>query len=428
MAYFLIKTGAFPGHVSPTVPIVQKLIERSHEVVWITGRDYRHQVEATGARFEPMPKQDDPNGRDIYEMYPELGRLKGVAQIKWWIKHVFLDACEREIEAINSIIKTFPADVLVGDSITFGLYFRSEMGGPPSACISLLPDSLPSPDTAPWGMGLCPSINKLIRIRNQILNFLMYRILLRDIDSYANKVRYRLGLEPYNESFFTALPLKMSLIMQISTPAFEYYRGNEPWYSYSIGPIIPEKDHLFEPPQWFSDLDGPESVVLVNQGTIANDINDLIIPTIEGLKNQDKIVVAVPVKADQLGVLPKHVRAEPFIPFDHLFPHVDVMVTNGGYGGTQWALSHGIPLVVAGGTEDKMEVATRAEWSGAGINLKKQRPSPTAISKAVNKVLNNPSYQENARRIQADFAKYNAPLRASELLEALACDELNQRH
>jgi UDP:flavonoid glycosyltransferase YjiC (YdhE family) len=43
-----------------------------------------------------------------------------------------------------------------------------------------------------------------------------------------------------------------------------------------------------------------------------------------------------------------------------LLPHVDAMVTNGGYGGVQQALAHGVPLVVTGDSEDKPEVAARA--------------------------------------------------------------------
>ena len=35
------------------------------------------------------------------------------------------------------------------------------------------------------------------------------------------------------------------------------------------------------------------------------------------------------------------------------------MVTNGGYGGVQLALAHGVPLVVAGNTEEKGEIAAR---------------------------------------------------------------------
>lgn len=164
--------------------------------------------------------------------------------------------------------------------------------------------------------------------------------------------------------------------------------------------------------------------MLVNQGTVAKDPDDLIAPTIKGLKHERMLVVAVPVEHGHLGELPANVRAEPFIPFDHLFPHVDVFVTNGGYGDTRCALAHGVPVVVAGATEDKMEVAARVEWAGAGINLRKKRPSPAQVRAAVKKVLANPVYRRIAERIQADFAGHDAPTRAAELLEALANENL----
>ena len=56
------------------------------------------------------------------------------------------------------------------------------------------------------------------------------------------------------------------------------------------------------------------------------------------------------------------------------------MVTNGGYGGVQFALAHGVPLVVAGDHEDKPETAARVAGSGVGRNLKTGRPTPRGDS------------------------------------------------
>ena len=425
MSKFLMMTGPYAGHVAPSLPIARKLVERGHEVVWITGREYKTKVEAAGARFHPLPKESDPDGREVYEFYPELKKLKGLAQIKCWLR-LHLDACGPMIESIDAVLADLPANGFVGDTLSFGLLFRSEMGGLPFAHISLLPLSLPSRDTAPWGLGLLPGEKWATRIRNRVLNYLVYDILFRDITAYANRVRQTLGLEPLNRPFFEAMYERNSLILQISTPAFEYTRSGQPGSLHFIGPISPERDRGFQPPLWWSDLDGPDPVILVNQGTMATVLDDLIVPAIQGLKDQQMQVVAVPVKDGQLGELPANVHADVFIPFDHLLPHVDVMVTNGGYGGTQLALAHGVPLVVAGETEDKREVAARVEWSGAGINLRKQRPSPEAIQEAVREVLENPIYRENARRIQEDFAKYDAPTRATELLEALVRGELDR--
>ena len=85
--------------------------------------------------------------------------------------------------------------------------------------------------------------------------------------------------------------------------------------------------------------------------------------------------------------LPANVRLERFVPHDLLLPHVDVMVTNGGYGGVQQALANGVPLVVAGDSEDKPEVAARVQWSGTGVNLHTGRPSPAMVARAVRRVL-----------------------------------------
>ena len=84
------------------------------------------------------------------------------------------------------------------------------------------------------------------------------------------------------------------------------------------------------------------------------------------------------------------------------------------------ALAHGVPLVVAGATDDKMEVAARVEWSGSGINLRTHKPSPRRILGAVKEVMGNPIYRDNARRVQADFSRYYAPRRSAELLETRA--------
>jgi UDP:flavonoid glycosyltransferase YjiC (YdhE family) len=161
------------------------------------------------------------------------------------------------------------------------------------------------------------------------------------------------------------------------------------------------------------------SVILVNQGTVAGDIDMLIHPAIEGLKDENAIVLAVPVRKGEILDLPKNTYVESFIPFGNLLPHIDIMVTNGGFGGTQNALAHGIPLVIAGATEDKMEVAARVEYCGAGINLRKQKPSPQEVRQAVVEVQSDPSYKKAARRVQADFAKYDAPTLAMEFIEEL---------
>ena len=417
MARFLFTSAAVDGHVNPMLSIISRMIERGHEIGFITGQTYQQKIEATGAIFYPFPKEIDTSLRRIQDLDQKYKQQRGFNQTRHML-HLLLDACEAEREVIESVQKEFLGKVLVSDVVIFATYFISEMSGLPCAGISFVPLALPSRDTAPFGLGILPGKNALTRLRNRLINFMGYHILLRDVIKHANKIRKEWGLGPLNIPFERSMFKLPNNVICLTSSRFEYPRSDLPENVHFVGPVFPIFS-FFKPPNWWDDLNHSCPIILVNQGTVANDLYDLIAPTIDGFKDQSALIIAVPLEVDQLGELPDNVRAEPFIPFDQLLPHVDVMVTNGGHGGTQIAIAHGIPLIVAGETEDKMEVAARVEWAGAGINLRKQRPTSIEIRQAVNEVLTNPCYREKAKSLQVDFAKYDALTRTCELLESL---------
>ena len=90
-----------------------------------------------------------------------------------------------------------------------------------------------------------------------------------------------------------------------------------------------------------------------------------------------------------------------------------VFVTNGGYGGVQYALRHGVPIVATGGKENKPEVGGRVVWSGVGQRIRREQPSPRALRRAIHEMLRDPRYRDACRRIAADMA-------ASPALDGLA--------
>jgi UDP:flavonoid glycosyltransferase YjiC (YdhE family) len=164
-------------------------------------------------------------------------------------------------------------------------------------------------------------------------------------------------------------------------------------------------------PEWWAELDGTRPLVHVTQGTIDNhDLNRLIRPTIQALAESDvDVVVSTGGRpAEGIGTVPGNVRVAEYLPYDLLLARTDVFVTNGGFGGVQSALAAGVPVVVAGDTEDKPEVAARVGWSGAGINLRTGTPTPDAVGAAVRTVLADERYRARARALAAALASYNA--------------------
>lgn len=102
-----------------------------------------------------------------------------------------------------------------------------------------------------------------------------------------------------------------------------------------------------------------------------------------------------------------------------LLPKVDVMVTNGGWGGVLAAIQAGIPLVVAGGSLDKPQVARRVAWSGAGIDLRTATPKPARIAHAVREVMSQARFRARAGQLGQALSSAGGVHKAGDLLEGL---------
>jgi UDP:flavonoid glycosyltransferase YjiC (YdhE family) len=195
-------------------------------------------------------------------------------------------------------------------------------------------------------------------------------------------------------------------------PGFEYPRSDLAPSVRFVGPILAAPSTGFEAPSWWHELGDGRPVVHVTQGTLDNaDLDRLLLPAFRALAGEDVLVVGTTGGPDPEPLrhgLPSNARLDRFIPHDVLLPHTDVMITNGGYGGVQQALANGVPLVVAGNSEDKPEVAARVRWSGTGIDLRTGRPSEKNILRAVRTVLRTPSFAARARSLQQEIAASDA--------------------
>ena len=98
-----------------------------------------------------------------------------------------------------------------------------------------------------------------------------------------------------------------------------------------------------------------------------------------------------------------------------------MFVTIGGFGGTQFALSYGVPVVITGTMEDKPETAARVAWYGCGINLRTMRPSAERIRLAVRHLAEDDTYRSRARTLADQIARHDAlPTIESELEAVVA--------
>jgi UDP:flavonoid glycosyltransferase YjiC (YdhE family) len=289
MTRFLICTMPIAGHVNPGLPIAGALVRRGHELVWYTGQQFRAAIEATGARHIPMQAAaiHDRSKSAVDRGAPAQA---GLAGFKSDLKHLFLDPMPAQVADLRRILRDFPAEVLLADTGFVGAGALHELGGPPYAIYGITALTLGSRDTAPFGLALPPDASPLGRLRNRALAALFQHVIFRDVTKYANALRRKLGLPPLRRSVLDGL--SPFLYLQSSTSAFEYPRSDLPPQLHFIGPLLPEPPRDFAPPVWWGDLGDGRPVVLVNQGTVATDPGDLIVPALRALEGEDVLVVA----------------------------------------------------------------------------------------------------------------------------------------
>lgn len=421
MSRFLFATQPITGHFLPALPIVRTLVERGHEVMWYTGKKFRSKVEAAGATFAPYQDAYDYDDSDYDAAFAGRSAHKGLNQIKFDFIHLFMKQIGPQHHDLQAILSHFPADALVGDPSIFAAFTVNEKGGPPNATYNITVLGIKGRDVAPFGLGMLPIDSALGRLRNRLLYGLASNVIFKAVSDEFGRQCQRVGAAPRK---FDGVPVSPYLFLQPTVPAFEYPRRDLPSQAHFIGALLPDAPTDFTPPSWWDQVVHKQRpVVLVTQGTVATDVQELVVPTLRALANEDVTVIAAGVK-DRAALgsdpLPVNAYVEAFVPFKPLLPHVDVYITNGGYGGVMTALAQGVPVIAGGITEDKPEVGNRLAFSGVGINLKTATPTAEQIGTAVKQVLAEKSYQQQAQAMQRELGRYQAPVLAAGLLEKLA--------
>jgi MGT family glycosyltransferase len=435
--YVLCSTPA-QGHTAPLLALARRLVDEGHDVVFFTTRHYREKVAATGALFVPFAQEYDTHDLMVANPERESSSKRGVRGVKDDLRRIFIGPIPGQCRDLRAILAQQRVDAIVVDTMFLGalpLALGPRDERPVLVCVGVMPYAARSRDTAPFGVALQPGTGPLARARNGTLNWITEHAALADIQRFARHRLAEAGVPRRGRfpGYLIDVPTKaVDAYLQATVAGFEYPRSDLAPSVRFVGPILSPPTAHFDEPPWWSELGGGRQVVHVTQGTLDNaDLDRLLLVTIRALAHDDVLVVATTGGPDPellRAGLPPNARLERFIPHDRLLPHVDVMVTNGGYGGVQQALANGVPLVVAGDSEDKPEVAARVHWSGTGVNLRTGRPSPAMVAHAVRHVLDRRSYHLQAQALQAQIAASD-PLGAisSTLAELCAAQDAARR-
>lgn len=418
MATFLLSAMPFTGHIGPMRAVAGALVERGHDVRVYTGGAFRERIESVGARFVSWRAAPDFDENDLPATFPRLVGKKGMGQLLINVEDVFINTVPAQIADLNAEWAREPWDAIAGDDVSVGAALHAELTASAWATVSILPLNMMGSRGPPSGMGIAPGRNPVTRLRDAALRAAV-PILSRPLRAPLARARAAVGLPPSSRTF-DRIVYSTRLVVASGSPILDYDRRDRPETVRFVGQLTttPAPAAL---PEWWGDLEG-RTVVHVTQGTQNIDPSDLIRPTLEALADRDMlVVVATGVRGrDHLPfAVPANTRVAGFLPYAELLPEVDVVITNGGWGGTLAALGHGIPLVIAGGDLDKPEIAARVAWAGAGVNLKTGTPTAAQVARGFDRIAEDSSYRDAAARVGAQLNALGGAPHAAELLETL---------
>jgi UDP:flavonoid glycosyltransferase YjiC (YdhE family) len=422
----LLAATPLPGHLNPILSIGRLLVSHGHEVVLNTATSMGGRAGDIGARFVPFLPPADLDLRDMDAAFPERRHLTGLDQLRFSFKRLFFDPVPHQHAGFLNVLKDFQADVLIADNFCFGtlpmlLGQRSERPAIIHCGVSYL--QCQRDDGAPFHAGYPPAQTDAQRRAYAELRREVEKSFLEPIHRHLDMRLAESGLNRLHTNVFDAAVKLPEVYLHSSVPGFEYPRRELPASVHFVGSLSSQAGAAALP-EWANELDGTKkSVVFVTQGTVANeDFGRLIGPTLAAMAGDPDVLVVVTTGGRAVDALPSPVpgnaRVAEYLPFDWLLPKVDVVVTNGGYGTVNQALALGIPLVVAGLTEDKAEVSARVAWSGTGINLRTHSPSVDMLKRAIRDVLDIPGFREAAGRIAAEFAALDTEREVLRLVHA----------
>jgi UDP:flavonoid glycosyltransferase YjiC (YdhE family) len=410
MADVMIAVMPFVGHVAPLAAVASAFLEAGHRVRVYTGSAHAARFATVGAEVIPWTRAPDFDEGDLPATFPMLRGRKGPRQMLANVEHVFIGTAAAQGDDLVAEFRRRPWDVIVADGLSLGAQLVSERTATPWVTVSIVPLSMPTAELPPPGLGLRPARGRPGRLRDRLLHRAVRLATLGMRRAYLEQ-RAASGLVPAGVPFESAW-YSPTLVCATGVPALEYPRSGYPTRVEFVGSLTPTGSARGHEPGWWPGLRHDRPIVHVTQGTLNLDPDDLIRPTLSGLGRQPVSIVATTGREEEdefAFPVPPNACIAGLIDYAVLLPRVDVMVTNGGWGGVLAALSHGIPLIVAGGDLDKPEIAARVAWAGAGVDLRTGRPSATAVLHAWRRVSEDPTFRRNAERIGAELRRHDGP-------------------
>jgi MGT family glycosyltransferase len=403
------------GSVPPDSSVIRALVERGHEVRVLADRVLAPDLATTGAEHIPWTK-----GPQRPDLEPTS------VLVRDWDAKTPQEAFVRTLDGfmtgpaglfaadVRAELQRRPADVVVSNIFLFGAQIAAEAERVARAI--LIPNlfAIPGWGIPPIGPGLKPMRGPVGRLRDGVLGKMTTRLFDKGLAD-LNAARRANGLEPLDHTFdqFTVA----DRILILTSRSFEFDQYAPPSHVRFCGPRLDD-------PAWAEDWTPPaggEPLVLVGLSSTFQDHGELLQRVVDGLGTlpvRGLVTSGPAIDPDSIRA-PRNIEVVRSAPHSEVLKHAAAVVTHAGHGTVIKTLAAGVPQVCLPLGRDQLDNAARVQFHGAGLRLKPSA-APDTIASALKRVIDEPSFKQNARRMAAAIEADVQEDRAVAELEELA--------
>jgi hypothetical protein len=205
----LIASTPATGHLNPLLAIGRILIAEGHKVAFLSGSALRSRIEDIGAKFHAVPDGADFDLRDFASVAPELKSIPpGPDWLRIAMERIFVDTVPAQHKGLQQTLEDFPADVIIGDDMIFGvlpMLLGPVSKRPPIVLCGTSFLHWHREDGAPHFVGLPPATTKEQRDHYAAIYREHDRLIYQPVADRLNRTLKTIGVGPLSMAFFESV-------------------------------------------------------------------------------------------------------------------------------------------------------------------------------------------------------------------------------
>jgi MGT family glycosyltransferase len=386
------------GHVNPTLPLIQELVQRGEHVTYYATEEFRPQIEQTGAVFQPYPARVLAS-TDIATATQSKDLTRVVSLI--------MRSTESLLPFLLSELPRQQFDAVVLDSNALWGHMAAKMLKLPR--VSLMTTLM-----------IGSAQFRQLTLREWVHMLLPMLPNIPSVVSHRSRLIRRFGASafPKRPAFPARGDLNVAFIPRELQPDNPLVDKTFRFVGPSINPEARRGDVSFE-------ALGPEPVVYISLGTLHLGSTDFFQHCFEAFRDMPaQFILSVGKQTDiqALYPIPANFIVRPSVPQLDVLQRAAVFITHGGMNSVLEGLYYGVPLILIPQQAEQLMIGLYVAAQGAGLLLREhvagQRITAGELRHSLERIMAEPRYREGAGTLQQSLRACGGYRQAADEIQA----------